>query len=216
MNSKRAKSNARERILETAERLFYAEGVRAVGVDRIISEADVAKMTLYNHFGSKDDLILAVLEYREAKIDAYFRAAVARFIDEGNYPLDAFFAALGEWFESPDFRGCAFINASVELADATHPAAQFVAQHKHRFHDWLSELIVETGSTGAAAFAPAIAVLVEGAIVTAVMEGTAESAQVAHDAALALVAAPTRKKPERKKPKHAAAKRATQRRVVKR
>ncbi len=62
----------RQRIVETAERLFYAEGVRAVGIDRIIAEAEVAKMTLYNHFASKDDLILAVLQYREEKFDAMF------------------------------------------------------------------------------------------------------------------------------------------------
>ena len=63
------KSDARQRIVETAERLFYAEGVRTVGIDRIIAESEVAKMTLYNHFPSKDDLILAVMQYREEKFD---------------------------------------------------------------------------------------------------------------------------------------------------
>ena len=67
------KSDARQRIVETAERLFYAEGVRAVGIDRIIAEAGVAKMSLYNHFPSKDDLILAVLQYREEKFDGHVR-----------------------------------------------------------------------------------------------------------------------------------------------
>ena len=68
------KRSARERILETAERLFYAEGIRAVGVDRIIAEAGVAKMTLYNHFASKDDLILAALQHREATFMDRFTA----------------------------------------------------------------------------------------------------------------------------------------------
>ena len=65
-------SDARQRLIETAERLFYAEGIRAVGIDRIIAEAGVAKMTLYNHFASKDDLILAVLQYREEQVNEMF------------------------------------------------------------------------------------------------------------------------------------------------
>ena len=65
MSKTKTKSDARQRILETAERLFYANGVRSVGIDRIIAESDVAKMTLYNHFASKDELILEVLRYRE-------------------------------------------------------------------------------------------------------------------------------------------------------
>ena len=92
--------------METAERLFYAEGVRAVGIDRIIAEAEVAKMTLYNHFASKDDLILAVLQYREAKFDEMFEKSIERHVRRGMDKLEAFFAALKDWFKSPGFRGC--------------------------------------------------------------------------------------------------------------
>jgi AcrR family transcriptional regulator len=199
MSNTQVRSDARGRILETADRLFYAEGVRSVGVDRIIAEAEVAKMTLYNHFGSKDDLILAMLEYREEKFDRFFRSAVERHTTSGMDSLQALFAALKEWFQSDSFRGCAFINASVELADATHPAAKFATQHKRRFHDWLQQLVVETAGRRAAAVAPAIAVLVEGAIVTAVMEGTADSADVARDAAVTLVSkSKSRPKPSKK------------------
>ena len=116
------KSDARQRIVETAERLFYAEGVRAVGIDRIIAEAEVAKMSLYNHFASKDDLILAVLEYREQKFDALFEKWMQKHVKAGMNRLEAFFAALKDWFASSSFRGCMFINAQVELADADHPA----------------------------------------------------------------------------------------------
>ena len=91
-------SAARQRLLETADRLFYQEGFRAVDIDRIIAEAGVAKMTLYTHFPSKDDLIVAVLQYREAQVLAFFRAAMARHATPTTDPLRAVFAALPEWF----------------------------------------------------------------------------------------------------------------------
>src|SRR5260370_40715345 len=128
-----ATSEARQRILEPADRLFYQEGIRAVGIDRIIAEAGVAKMTLYTHFPSKDDLILAVLKHREEGVLGFFRSAMERHGKKTRGQLRAFFAALKEWFESPGFRGCAFINAAVELADAAHPGAEFVRGHRQRF-----------------------------------------------------------------------------------
>lgn len=182
------KSDARQRIVETAERLFYAEGIRSVGIDRIIAEAEVAKMSLYNHFASKDDLILAVLEYREEKFDGLFEKWMAKHAKTGLNPLEAFFAALKTWFRSSGFRGCMFINACAELADADHAGAQFSARHKERFHEMLKQTIVETaGDKTAEAVSPAIALLVEGAIVSAVMEQSPKPADVAKDAALDLV-----------------------------
>jgi AcrR family transcriptional regulator len=194
MSATGARSDARERIVETAERLFYAEGLRAVGIDRIVAEAEVAKMTLYNHFASKDELILAVLKYREEQIDEFFRSAIERGVASGKDRLRAFFAALKKWFDSPGFRGCSFINATVELADPKHPASRFAAQHKCRFREMLEEIVTETAGPKAVALVAAISLLVEGAIVTAVMEGTSESADVARDAALALVAKTKRAK----------------------
>jgi len=195
MSKTRAKSSdTRQRIVETAERLFYAEGVRAVGIDRIIAEAEVAKMSLYNHFPSKDDLILAVLRYREEKFDAMFGQWMGRYAQTGSDRLEAFFAALKDWFESPGFRGCMFINSFAELADAKHPGSQFSVTHKERFHEMLRGIVAETAGTRAAeTTAPAIALLVEGAIVTAVMEQSSKPADVAKDAALALVAKTRRK-----------------------
>lgn len=181
------KTSARDRVLETAERLFYAEGVRSGGIDRIIAEANVAKMTLYSHFPSKDDLILAVLRHREEKINDFFVTAIQRYGSQGLNLLAAFFAALKEWFSSKGFRGCAFINASVELADNHHPASKFAADHKQRFHDMLTDIITETAGTKAKALGPAISLLVEGAIVTAVMTGDPSAADVARDAALAML-----------------------------
>lgn len=187
MGRKRVTSDARQRILETADRLFYQEGVRAVGIDRIIAEAEVAKMSLYKHFPSKDDLILAVLKHREEGVLAYFRSAMERHGKKAKSPLQAFFAALKDFFESPGFRGCPFQNAAVELADPTHPGTEFVRGHKQRFSAFLRGLVEETVSKSAAKVAPAVTILVEGALVTAVIQGSPDAADVARDAALKLV-----------------------------
>ncbi len=189
MSKTRAKkSDARQRIVDTAEQLFYAEGIRAVGIDRIIAEAGVAKMTLYNHFPSKDDLILAVVQFREAKFDAMFEKWMERHVKAGMNRLEAFFAALKDWFKSPGFRGCMFINTCAELADAEHPASKFSADHKERFHAMLKQIVqVENGDQIAKAVAPAIALLVEGAIVCAVMQQSVKAAEVAKNAAFGLI-----------------------------
>lgn len=181
-------SDARQRILETADRLFYAEGVRAVGIDRIISDAEVAKMSLYKHFPSKDDLILAVLKYREEKILEFFGSAMERHGKRTSDKLRAFFASLKEWFESPGFRGCAFQNAAVELADPAHAATKFVRDHKRRFSEFLMGLVGDSLGKKAAKIAPAVGLLVEGAIVTAVIQGSPDAVDVARDAAIKLVA----------------------------
>lgn len=187
MERKRGTSEARQRILETADQLFYQDGLRAVGIDRIIAEAGVAKMSLYKHFRSKDDLILAVLKHREESVLAFFRSAMERHSKKAKDPLRAFFAALKDFFESAGFRGCPFQNAAVELADPAHAGAEFVRGHKQRFSAFLRGLVEASIGRAAAKVAPAVAILVEGALVTAVIQGSPDAADVARDAALKLV-----------------------------
>jgi AcrR family transcriptional regulator len=173
--------------VETANRLFYEGGVRAVGIDRVIAEAGVAKMTLYAHFPSKQDLIVAVLEYREQCVSEFFHRAMERIGPVVKSPLRAFFIALKEWFASPGFRGCAFQNAAIELADPTHPGTEFVRRYKRNFGEFLRGLIERSVGERGAKFAPAIALLVEGAIVTAAIQGNPDAADVACEAALRLL-----------------------------
>jgi AcrR family transcriptional regulator len=187
MRRKPKASQPRQRILETADRLFYQEGFRAVGIDRIIAEAGVAKMSLYKHFPSKDDLILEVLKHREESVLGFFRSAMEQHGKKAKNPLRAFFAALKDFFESPGFRGCPFQNAAVELADATHPGTEFVRGHKQRFSQFLRGLVEDTVGKMAAKAAPAVTILVEGAIMTAVIQGNPNAADVARDAAMKLV-----------------------------
>lgn len=187
MERKREIPDVRQRILETADRLFYQDGLRAVGIDRIIAEAGVAKMSLYKHFPSKDDLILAVLRYREEAVLAFFRTAMERHGKKMKNSLRAFFAALKDLFESPGFRGCPFQNAAIELADRNHPGTEFVRGHKQRFNEFLRGMVEESIGKAAPKVAPAVTILIEGAIVTAVIQGSPDAADVARDAALKLV-----------------------------
>ena len=187
MSKTQRPSNARKRIIETAEKLFYTEGIRAVGIDRVIAEAGVAKMTLYNHFPSKDDLVVEVLKHREEQFDLYLRQRMLEHQSQGLNSLKAFFAALKDWFQCSDYRGCAFLNAIAELADSNPTATDFCADHKRRFKEQVSEIIIESAGPQAAAVAPAICVLVEGAIVTAVSEGNADAAGIAEQAAEILI-----------------------------
>lgn len=187
MERKRETSDVRERILETADRLFYGEGFRAVGIDRIIAEAEVAKMSLYKHFPSKDELILAVLKYREESVLEFFRSAMERHGKKAKNSLRAFFAALKDFFQSPGFRGCPFQNAAIELADPNHPGTEFVRGHKQRFSEFLRGVVEETVGKAGAKVASAVSILVEGAIATAVVQGSPDAADVARDAALKLV-----------------------------
>jgi len=187
MDRRREPSEARQRILETADQLFYQEGVRAVGIDRIIAEASVAKMSLYKHFPSKDDLILAVLQHREESVLRFFRLAMERHSKKAKTPLWGFFAALKDFFESPGFRGCPFQNAAVELADPAHPGTEFVRGHKQRFSTFLGGLVEASIGKAAAKVGPAVFLLVEGSIITAVIQGKPDAADVARDAALKLV-----------------------------
>ena len=187
MEQKHATSGVRQRILETADRLFYQHGLRAVGIDRIIAEADVAKMSLYKHFPSKDELILAVLQYREVQILEFFRVAMERHEKRMKSKLRAFFATLKDWFMSPGFRGCAFQNACVELADPNHPGTRFVREHKQRFQAYLAGIVEKSLGKDAAKVAPTINLLVEGAVVTAVIAGSPHALDVAREAALKIV-----------------------------
>jgi AcrR family transcriptional regulator len=176
----------RERILDCAAELFYRDGIRATGIDRVIAEAGVAKMSLYNHFAGKDELVLAFLERRDEKWMNWLKERVER-EPPTDKRLTAVFDALHEWFASKDFRGCAFINASVEYADEKSAVAGAALRHKARLRDFL-----ELTARGARMRKPdelawSLLLLIEGAIVTAQMQGHPAAAKRARKAAATLM-----------------------------
>ena len=182
-------SNPRQRILSTADQLFYAHGLRAVGTDRIIAEADVAKASLYRHFPSKDDLIVAFVEQRAERALESLEQAVTRLspTPEGR-PL-AVFDALRQKLEAPDYRGCAFINCIIELADSEHGAHRAADQYKRDVMHCYSMLLEQAGYAEPAVLASQFALLVDGALVTALRENSPAAADRAKAVAAILLAA---------------------------
>ncbi len=129
--------SARDRLLAAANELFYKEGVHTVGIDRIIEQAGVAKASLYNTFGSKDELVRAYLENRQASVARRILAAVERY-DAPRERLLAVFEGQGDLFAQPDYRGCAFIRASAE----SHPG-DVTEQATEAYRRWIRTLLTE-------------------------------------------------------------------------
>ena len=177
----------RDRILEVASELFYQHGIRAVGIDTIIAQSDVAKMTFYKHFKSKDLLVLEFLTRRDEVWRAWFESAVQRLAPSPkNRPL-AIFDALEQRFSNKTFRGCAFINTMIEMADGDHIAHQAAAEHKQKVLHIFRALLVEAGVKKSEELAKAFLLLMDGAIVTAVREGKPGSAKAAKKIAAILL-----------------------------
>ncbi|RKR74503.1 TetR/AcrR family transcriptional regulator [Frondihabitans australicus] len=135
---------AKQRVLVTADRLFYDEGIRTVGVDRLIAESSVTKATFYKHFGAKDNLVLDYM--RRRRDDAM--ATVDEIRADAGSPLDALrelLASISDEIQAPGFRGCPFVNAAAEFAEPEHPVRQIVVQHREWYTDALVTLFREAG-----------------------------------------------------------------------
>ena len=165
--------SARDRILVTAHDLFYRDGIRATGVDRIIAQSGVAKLTFYRHFASKDDLVRAFLDYRHERWMAWFVDALGRHGATPGGGLAPLAAAMAEWFADPAFRGCAFINAVTEMGDSVGGVAQVCARHKQDMTDVIAALLPAGAQRAARAQDAALAV--DGAIVRAQMGDAAQA-----------------------------------------
>lgn len=185
--SKSPRKPVRERILETACELFYQEGIQNVGIDRIIAESGVAKMSLYNHFKSKDALIEAFLRQRDQQWRDWFVARVEERSSEPKQQLLILFDVLQEWFESSDFRGCAFINATVELANPSHPGCQAALDHQLAVYHYILNLVQTEGIESAESVARQLFLLIQGAIVMAMMQDHPQAATEAKSAAVILL-----------------------------
>jgi AcrR family transcriptional regulator len=170
-------SAARQRILDTAYELFSHRGIRAVGVEEVISRADVAKATLYRHFPSKDDLVLAFLEQREDRWTRQLVEAGAR--ERGTTAeerLLAIFDVFHDWFQQDDFEGCSFVNVLLETGDREHPVGRASAEHLENIRTIVRTLAEEADLRDPAAFALSWHLLMKGAIVQAA-EGDRQAAQ---------------------------------------
>jgi AcrR family transcriptional regulator len=181
----------RQRILDCAARLFYAYGVRAVGVDRVIDESGVAKATLYKHFPGKDDLVLAYLD----RVDEVWRAqladAAAASGDDPRDQLVGAFDALVTATRRDDYRGCAFINTAGECEPGGRVHARTVA-HKALVREWLSDLATRAGAADPAGLARALSIVLDGGLAAGALDADPTAAVVAKVAAAAVVNAALR------------------------
>jgi AcrR family transcriptional regulator len=159
---------ARDRILDTAYELFSRHGIRAVGVDRIVAESGVAKMSLYRHFPSKDELVLTFLRERERRwTNDWLRAEVEGRAATAPDRLLAVFDVFGEWFDTDSFEGCSFINVLLEFDDRADPVRQASAEHLSNIRLFLRELTTAAGASDPAGLAHKWHILMKGSIVAA-------------------------------------------------
>jgi AcrR family transcriptional regulator len=157
------RSEARERLLATAVEIFYTDGIRTVGIDRIIAEAGVTKATFYRHFPSKEDLVLAYLRTAHAAVRSELES-IARKTEKFEL-LRAIAGNVAGDVCRPGFRGCAFINAGAEYADASSPVRHMVDEHRSWFQQYLVDAFAAAGHTEPAAAADHFMLLRDGAMV---------------------------------------------------
>ncbi len=180
-------ASRKDELVDTALDLFYQNGFHATGIDRILGSAGIAKMTLYKHFRSKDALIVAALERRDERFRDWFRAAVEARARSPKKRLLAVFDTLEDWFTASGFQGCMFINAAAEYADRADPVHVTAAAHKTAMREYFKELAEAAGADDPADLSEQLALLVEGATVTAHISGRAEAARRARRVAKVLI-----------------------------
>lgn len=182
--------SARERILQTAFVLFYAHGIRAVGVDRIIAESGVAKATFYRHFPAKDDLVLAYLDQVDQVWSAQLREAAEAAGPDPADQLVGLFDALRSACRRDGYRGCAFLNAAGESQPGTPIHARTVA-HKAAVLAWVRDLAQRAGARQPDELARSITLLLDGGLASGSLDASPLAPQAARAAARALVHAAT-------------------------
>ena len=177
----------REQIVTEALKLFYRDGFNATGVDRISAEAGVSKKTLYNHFKSKDELVLATLRKRDGLFRNRIMRETERLTSVPRERLLTIFDAHDAWFQEKYFSGCMFINAAAEFSSQDDPNHIVCAEHKRLVRDYIRELAEQAGASDPQALAAQLNLLLEGAIVEAHVSGNTQAAKLARSMAAVFV-----------------------------
>jgi AcrR family transcriptional regulator len=183
--------SARERILETADDLFYREGIHAVGIDTIIEKSGVAKMSLYRSFASKDDLVAAYLEARGQRYWQWWDGVMARNPNQPRRQLPDLFEAIAVRTRRPEFRGCAFLKAAAEFPEECSRARVVALAHKKELRKRLLKLCHTIGAHQPDVLSNQLLMLIEGAYSTAGILGKRDAVKATAKAAEALIDAAT-------------------------
>lgn len=171
----------KEQIIDVALKLFYSDGFNATGVEKIRELAGVSKKTLYNHFKSKDELILAVLRRRDEQFRNFFMRTVEKYGSTPRARLEAVFDAADEWFNSKGFSGCMFINAAAEFSKQDNPCHILCAEHKRLMGEYIKGLGEAAGVSNPAELSNQLNLLIEGATVQAHVCNDKDSAKKAKE-----------------------------------
>src|SRR5689334_9505814 len=176
-----AKTIMQERILDTADRLFYRQGIRVIGVDTVAAEIGISKRTLYNYFPSKDDLIVAYLSRRLRPIEASDGPPAEQILED--------FDRLERAMRKQGYRGCPFMNAVAELANPAHAAHKIAVAHKEKRRALFRKLLKQLNVADPDALATQLMILGEGAVAQALVHGDPKMARAAREAARVLLTA---------------------------
>jgi AcrR family transcriptional regulator len=180
--------DVRERILETASRLFYSQGVRAVGVDLVVEEAGVAKTSLYRHFGTKDDLIAAFLHREDEDFWKKWDDTAQRHRSNAEAELEAQLKWIGERVSRPNYRGCPQLNVAAEFPDQDHPARAVATAHKKELLHRLKGIAEHLRARRPDQLAAQLSLLINGAFVSSQIFSAGEATPTLLAASRALVA----------------------------
>lgn len=172
----RPKLKPREKLIEVASRRFYQVGLRATGIDLIIAEAGVAKMSFYRHFPSKNHLIAEYLRLQHEKWMARIQAGLQNRREPHSSGIEIMAEIMRAWFDEPDFRGCPFINAQAEVLPEDERVREMIQWHQRELEFFLTDLLVEWGYASPRSAAEVVLVILHGSIVQAQSSGNAVSA----------------------------------------
>lgn len=178
----------RDQLLETATDLFYRNGCHTTGIDKVLAEAGVAKMTLYKHFGSKDNLVLAACERFHERVRNQFEEAVNEEGLTARERLEALFCFMDRWAQQEEFWGCPSINLAVQYPQHEHPIHQAAAGHKRFRIDYVANLAEEAGLENPREIARQLVLLIEGVTVMAQITGDHSLVEDARAAASTIIA----------------------------
>ncbi|MCE8556827.1 TetR/AcrR family transcriptional regulator [Ruegeria pomeroyi] len=179
--------NKKDELVRKALTVFYRDGFHATGMDKLVAETGVSKTSIYKHFRTKEELIVAVLKLRDENFRTWFESRVNELADTPADKFLAAFDALGEWFEEDSYRGCMFINAGAEYQCKDDPIRMEAAHHKQVLLDYFTDLARQAGARDPEALGCQILLLKEGAIVMSSLMGTTKPACDAKDTARILL-----------------------------
>jgi AcrR family transcriptional regulator len=184
----KGEASARERILATADELFYRDGIHATGVDTVVERSGVSKTSLYRAFRSKDELVAAFATERDRSFWAWWDRLEERHADDPRALLEALLSKIAKLIGHPAYRGCPFLNLETEIPDPNHPGRVVAQANKQEMRSRLATIVAELGASDPDRVASQMALLINGAMVTGLVAAPADLGDELVDAAMKLLA----------------------------